>query len=98
MLPEISRFKTVLRRQLPFLAEHYSVDSLGLFGSYVREEQRPGSDLDVLVTFRRAPSLLKFIELEDYLTKALGVKVDLVVKGALRKRIGERILDEVVPL
>ncbi len=66
--------------------------------SYVREEQGPGSDLDVLVTFREAPSLLKFIELEDYLTKALGVKVDLVVKDALKKRIGDRILAEVVPL
>lgn len=64
----------------------------------MREEQGPGSDLDVLVTFREAPSLLKFIELEDYLTKALGVKVDLVVKDALKKRIGDRILAEVVPL
>ncbi len=94
----LSRLKTVLRRQLPFLAEKYHVDSLGLFGSYVREEQSPRSDLDVLVTFHQAPSLLKFIELEDYLTKALGVKVDLVVKDALRRRIGERILEEVVPL
>ncbi len=98
MSAEISRFKTVLRRRLPFLAEKYHVDSLGLFGSYVREEQGPRSDLDVLVTFDQAPSLLTFIELEDYLTEALGVKVDLVVKDALRKRIGERILAEVVPL
>ena len=98
MMTEISRFKKLLRRHLPFLAENYHVDSLGLFGSYVREEQGPSSDLDVLVTFQRAPSLLRFIELENYLSEAPGVKVDLVVKDALRKRIGERILDEVVPL
>lgn len=98
MSAEISQLKAVLKRHLPFLTDKYHVDSLGLFGSYVRDEQGPRSDLDVLVTFREAPSLLKFIELEDYLTEALGVKVDLVVKDALRKRIGERILAEVVPL
>ena len=98
MQAEISRLKTVLRRQLPFLAEKYHVDSLGLFGSYVRDEQGPGSDLDVLVSFHQAPSLLKFIELEDYLTEALGVQVDLVVREALKKRIGDRIQSEVVPL
>ena len=47
MPAEVSRLKTVLRRQLPFLAEKYQVASLGLFGSYVREEKRPGSDLDL---------------------------------------------------
>ena len=98
MAAEISRFKKVLRYQLPHLAEEYEVDSLGLFGSWVREEQGPDSDLDVLVTFRRAPSLLKFIELENYPTETLGVQVDLVVRDALRKRIGDRILSEVVPL
>ena len=98
MPAEISRFKKLLRRQLPHLTEEYDVDSLGLFGSYVREEQTPRSDLDVLVTFRRAPSLLKLLELENYLTETLGVKVDLVVRDALKKRIGERILSEVVPL
>ncbi len=95
---ELSRFKKILRRLLPFLAEEYHVDSLGFFGSYVRDEHSPRSDLDVLVSFHRAPSLLKFIALENYLTETLGVKVDLVVKDALKKRIGGRILAEVVPL
>jgi len=41
-------------------------------------------------------SLLEFVELEDYLSDLLGVKVDLVEKSALRPRIGKRILNEVV--
>ena len=41
----------MLRQQLPSLAERYHVESLGVFGSYVRREQRPDSDLDLLVTF-----------------------------------------------
>ena len=80
------------------LVERYQVESLGVFGSYVRQEQRPGSDLDILVTFREPPSLLEFIALENHLPDTLGVKVDLVMKDALKPRIAERILDEVVPV
>jgi hypothetical protein len=87
-----------LRQALPFLAERYKVRSLGLFGSYVRQSQRADSDLDLLVTFREPPSLLQFIELENYLSDLLGIKVDLVMKDALKPRIGQHILREVVPL
>jgi len=85
-----------LRQQLPLLEERYRVESLGVFGSYVRHEQRPDSDLDVLVTFHEAPSLLRFIELENYLSGVLGVKIDLVMKDALKPHIGQRILNEAV--
>jgi len=88
----------MLRQQLPSLAERYHVESLGVFGSYVRREQRPDSDLDLLVTFYEPLSLLEFIELENYLTDVLGVKVDLVMKDALKLRIGSHILNEVVVL
>ncbi len=88
----------MLRQQLPSLAERYHVESLGVFGSYVRREQRPDSDLDLLVTFYEPLSLLEFIELENYLTDVLGVKVDLVMKDALKPRIGSHILNEVVVL
>ena len=88
----------ILHQQLPLLTERYRVESLGLFGSYVRHEQRQGSDLDILVTFYETPGLLKFIELENYLSVVMGVKVDLVMKDALKPRIGERILSEVVPV
>jgi predicted nucleotidyltransferase len=86
----------VLQEQLPLLAEQYRVESLGVFGSYVRNEQSSDSDLDLLVTFHEPLSLLRFIELENYLSDLLGVKVDLVMKDALKPRIGERILNEVV--
>ena len=85
-----------LRAQLPLLAARYRVRALGIFGSYARQEQRGDSDLDLLVTFDDPPGLLKFVELENYLTDLLGVKVDLVMPEALKPRIGERILAEVV--
>lgn len=87
-----------LREHLPELAEKYSVHSLEVFGSYVRNEQTAKSDLDVLVTFEKKPGLLKFISLEHHLEDLLGVKVDLVMKEALKPIIGERILREAVPV
>jgi len=86
----------LLRQHLPLLAEKYQVESFSVFGSYVRHEQRSDSDLDVLVTFHEQPSLLKFIELENYLSDVMGVKIDLVMKDALKPRIGRRILSEAV--
>ena len=83
---------------MPELSKQYRVHSLGVFGSYVRQENQPDSDLDLLVTFHEPPSLFKFIELENNLTEALGIKVDLVMKTTLKPKIGRRILNEVVPV
>ena len=85
-----------LRRELPRLVEEYHVATLGIFGSYVRDEQQPGSDLDLLVTFSRPLGLLRFSALTNYLSDLLGLRVDLVMKSALKPRIAERILAEVV--
>lgn len=80
------------------LKERYKVRELGIFGSYIRQEQTEASDVDVLVEFSETPSLLKFVNLENYLSDSLEVKVDLVHKSGLKLRIGERILAEVVYL
>lgn len=88
----------ILRKHLPALAAQYRVKSLGLFGSYVRNEQKPTSDLDILVEFSEAPSLFEFIRLERQLSDLLGVKVDLVMRDSLKPAIGKRILKEVVPV
>ena len=87
-----------LLRLLPTLAHRYHVQSLGVFGTYVRHAQRPGSDLDVLVTFEEPPGLLTFLALENYLPDVLGVKVDLVMRDALKPAIGEHVLRELVPV
>jgi len=94
----VCRYQRLLREMLPFLAARYHVGSRGLFRSYLHGTQRPDSDLDVLVTFDEVPSLLRLIALENYLSDQLGVKVDLVPREALKPRIGERVLREVVPV
>lgn len=73
----------------------YGVQSLGLFGSYVRGEQRKRSDIDILVSFIRDVDLFEFIDLREYLETRLDHKVDLVMESALKPSIGKRILAEV---
>jgi hypothetical protein len=92
----LEKILEILRQQFPMLAERYSVESLEIFGSYVRSEQKKGSDLDILVTFKEVPSLLTFIVIENYLSDLLGVKVDLVMKDSLKSKIGGQILREAI--
>lgn len=70
----------------------------GIFGFYIRQEQTETSDVDVLVEFSKTPSLLTFINLENYPSDNLEVKVDLGHKAGFKLRIGDRILEEVVYL
>ncbi|MGB3495233.1 MAG: nucleotidyltransferase family protein, partial [Elainellaceae cyanobacterium] len=92
----LEEVKQWLKQHKSLLEERYKVQELGVFGSYVRQEQTETSDVDLLVEFSETPSLLKFINLENYLSDNLGVKVDLVHKAGLKPRLGERILAEVV--
>lgn len=89
-------FSKILRQHLPKLTQEYNISYLGIFGSYVRGEQKEDSDLDILVEFSKEPDLLEFIGLKQELSEILGVEVDLVMKNALKPRIGKRILEEVV--
>lgn len=88
----------LIREQLPSLSRQYKLQSLELFGSYVRGEAKKDSDLDILVEFKESPTLIKFIELENRLSDLLGVKVDLVMKKVLKPAIGRRILREAIPV
>jgi hypothetical protein len=87
-----------LHQQKPLLVEKYKLESMGIFGSFVRHERKTSSDLDLLVSFLEPPSLLTFIEMENYLTDLLGVRVDLVMQEALKPRIGRQILKELMPI
>lgn len=82
----------------PVIERKYSVKNLEVFGSYVHGEQKKSSDLDVLVEFSKTIDLFKYIELENYLSEKLGVKVDLVMKDTLKPRIKDRILNEAIPV
>jgi predicted nucleotidyltransferase len=94
----ITHHIAVLRRHRRVLAERYHIETLGVFGSYVRNEQHDGSNLDVLVTFTQTPSLFTLVALEDELQNLLGTPVDVVLKSSLKPHIGRQILGEVVEI
>ena len=83
-----------LRSVLPTLRAKYGVVRLSVFGSAVRDEMDSDSDIDLLVEFERAPGFFMFVKIEDELSELLQRKVDLVMKQALRPRIGRRVLAE----
>ena len=94
----IDQLKKMLGAHKEELKKNFQVKGIGIFGSYVRGEQKKKSDVDILVQFDESSklSLLDFIGLENYLTDILGIKVDLVEKGTLKPRIGKHVLEEVV--
>ena len=96
----LENITNILKEHKEELKARYGVEEIGVFGSYVRGEQKGGSDIDILVEFRPDAKigLLGFINMENYLSELLGIKVDLVEKSALKPRIGEQILREVVNL
>ena|SRR3990172_12549245 len=82
----------------PALREKFGVETIGVFGSYSRGEQTKKSDVDVLVMFSEEVHIgfFRFLDLEEFLSKKLGVKVDLVTENALKPMLKERILKETV--
>lgn len=96
----LNEIRQILQEQQPYLEQEYGAKIVGVFGSYIRNEQRADSDVDILVELERPPriSLIDLVELEYYLGDLLGIEVDIALKANLRKRIGHRILQEVVPL
>jgi predicted nucleotidyltransferase len=87
--------KKVLRDYKSVLKDKYHVNIFGIFGSYVRNEQAPDSNLDILVDFTAPLSLSEFIDMEEELSELLDVKVELLSRSALKPYIGKRILNKV---
>ena len=96
-MKKIEEIEKILEVHKVELRRRYGIKELGIFGSYVRGEERKDSDLDLLAEFeeRAKIGLLEFIKVESQLSDLLGVKVELVEKSALKLRIGRRILKEV---
>jgi len=93
---KLEEIQKILADHKKELYEKYKIKEIGIFGSFVRGEEKEGSDIDILVEFEEVPGLIKFIEIEEYLSKILGRKVDLVRKPAIRRELKSKILKEVV--
>ena len=92
----LAEIKQILIAQKQIIQEKYHVSELGIFGSYVRGEYTEDSDVEILIDYDEAPTLIELIELEDYLSDLLDLKVDVVTKNSLKPPTKERILLEAV--
>lgn len=94
-MANLEEILTTLREQRRLLGERYPIRRLALFGSWARGEAREDSDVDVLVEVD--PSIgLRFVDLGDDLERALGRRVDLVSRRAIKPSLWERIEPELI--
>lgn len=87
-----------IEKMKPELISRFHVSQLSLFGSFVRGEETPESDLDVLVSFSIMPSLFEFVDLQIYLSEALDIKIDLVILEDLKPILASGVLDEKIKI
>ena len=92
----LEEFKLKLEAIKPELTKRYNVETLAFFGSYSRGKQTGKSDLDLLVSFSEPIGVYKFAEVEDFISNKMGIKVDLVEKGALLPMIKNQVLNEII--
>jgi predicted nucleotidyltransferase len=95
MMRNLDDIENILAEQREELRRKYKVAQIGIFGSYTRGEQRERSDIDILVEFERGHKTFdNYMELKFFLEGILHLKVDLVLKNAIREEIKENILSE----
>ena len=93
-MDELNKIKDQLRKMKPELAERFHVNSIGLFGSVVRDDFNEKSDIDIIVDFTR-PIGIAFIDLADLLEAALKRPVDLVSKKGVKDKYFKVIQSEI---
>ena len=81
---------------MPILQKKYHVKSIEIFGSYARQAQSQKSDLDLLITFLGPYSLWELLDVKEFLTAKLSLKVDLVPKDSIKPILKEQILQEAI--
>lgn len=92
---QMDEIRLILENHKDEIIEKFKVKEIGVFGSYAKNLQNKGSDLDILVDYSEPVSFFQFLELEEYLENLFHMKVDLVSKKALKTKIGEQILREI---
>ncbi|MFA6221938.1 MAG: nucleotidyltransferase family protein [Desulfomonilaceae bacterium] len=94
---EVEEIRTILSKNRLSLAI-YNIKALYVFGSVVRGEAGPDSDLDMLVEFESTAhiGLFEFSRLQRTLSEILGRSVDLTTPDALSKAFRDQVLSEAV--
>lgn len=92
---QLDSIKQIIQQLKPELAEKFHVQSIGLFGSIVRDDYSADSDIDIIVDFDQ-PVGIEFIDLADFIEQRLQKKVDLVLKNGIKEKYFKVIEKEIV--
>ena len=95
LMKERNSLEKKLKKLKPELKAKYNVKSIGIFGSYARQEANQDSDIDILVEFSDSIGW-EFVDLKNLLEEKLGKEVDLVTSEALKSEFKEEVLKEVI--
>ena len=96
MKKSLDEIKQILGKHRAILRDEHKIKNIAVFGSYVRGEQKKRSDLDLLAEFNGPIGLLDLIGAEQYLSKILKTKVDLIPKNDVCPELKAKILREAV--
>jgi predicted nucleotidyltransferase len=92
----LDQIKKLLQTNKAFIEEHFHVKEIGIFGSYIQKREKPGSDIDILVSFEKShKDFFNYIRLKYFLEELFKLEVDLVMKDAVKPGLKQRILSEV---
>ena len=94
-MTDLNTIKQLLTQLKPELIDKYNVSSIGLFGSVVRDDFTPSSDVDIIVDFSK-PIGIEFIDLADLIEKKLKKRVDLVSKNGVKHKYYRNIESEII--
>ncbi len=86
--------KEYLFKKIISLIKKHGAKKIAVFGSYARGEEKPKSDIDILVEFSERKSLLDIVGIEQELSDALGMKVDLLTEKSISPYLIGRIKKE----
>ena len=88
---------SLLKKTMPLLQKDFGVKRIGIFGSFARGEQKPTSDIDVLVEFEQGQATFdNFMRLAFYLEDLFSRKVDLLTVMGIDRYIRSRVEHEVI--
>ena len=94
-MSQLNKIKKILTLLKPELELKYPIASLGLFGSVVRDDFTPESDIDIIVEFNGRIGI-EFVTLAEELEKKLNRKVDLVSRGGIKEKYFNVIEPEII--
>ncbi len=94
----LQQITDILKANKSSIHLQYKAEVKGVFGSYSRGEQKPDSDVDVLVAFEKGATLFTQAGLINYLQDKIGIKVDVVSERAVKNKLRPYIESDLIKI